>query len=89
MSNYEANDAYVALQDRNDNLETELAATKAELAEANAVIERVRKVQANVTEWKGLCQAKWARPGGDDWAAWGKASAYLAVETALNGVEGL
>lgn len=89
MSNHEAHPAYVALQDHADTIETELAAVKAELAEADAVIQRVRKVRDNVTEWKELYEAKWRQPDQDDWAAWGKASAYCAVEKALNGVEGL
>lgn len=45
MSNHEAHPAYVALQDHADAIETELAAVKAELAEADAVIQRVRKLR--------------------------------------------
>ena len=45
MSNHEAHPAYVALQDDLDAATTELAAVKAELAEANAVIDRVRDVR--------------------------------------------
>lgn len=89
MSNHEAHPAYVALQDHADGLEAELAQTKAELAEADAVIQRARKVRDDVTAWKESCEANWARPGADDWDARGRASAYRAVEEALNGVEGL
>lgn len=45
MSNHEAHPAYVALQDDLDAATTELAAVRAELAEANAVIDSVRKVR--------------------------------------------
>jgi hypothetical protein len=83
----EAHPAYVALQDHADVVETELAGVKAELAEANAVIARVRKVREAVSSKRRLHYDRWNETDNEEDGA--KAAAYQDVLDRLDAVEGL
>ena len=83
MSNYEAHTAYVAMQDDLDAATTELAVVKAELAEANAVIDRVREVRdrlARRAEGQQTYQSRYLT---------GRRQAFDEARKALDEVEGL
>lgn len=82
MSNYEAHTAYVALQDDLDAASTELAAVRAELAEANAVIDRVRAVRGEIAR-RGQLGAYLSR------YRMGRSAAFLDAAAMLDEVEGL